>query len=112
MKQSTIKHAKDLGFKVTDRLEHWVSDYTLKLNQDTFEETERWSTKKQYFWNVTFPSDYPNQHPHAVYDDAGLLALVKRYNNRFEDARADEEYSQKTITVMKAFRERFGSSIH
>ncbi len=104
LKQSTIKKAKALGFTVTDRLEQYVSDYTLKTNEDTFEETERWSTKKQYFWNVTFPSDYPNQKPHAVYDDAGLLSLIQQYNNRFEDANKDAEYSQSVIETMAKFK--------
>ena len=111
MRQSTIKQAQQLGFKVTDRLEQYVSDYTLKLNENTFEETERWSTKKQYFWNVIFPPDYPNQKPHAVYDDADLLSLIKQYNNRLEDAKADVEYSRQTVEAMQAFKEKFGSSI-
>jgi len=105
MKQSTIKQAQELGFKVSDRLEQYVSDYTLKLNEDTFEETERWSTKKVYFWNIIFPPDYPNQEPHAIYGDDGLVALIRQYNNRFEDAKHDAEYSQKTIEAMNKFRD-------
>ena len=108
MKQTTIKQAKASGFNVTDRLEEYVSDYSLKLNQDTFEEKERWTTKKQYFWNVTFPPDYPNQYPHAVYDDDGLLALIKQYENRFEDARSDAEHSQCNIRAMSKLKEIFG----
>ena len=104
MKQSTIKQAQVLGFRVTDRLEQYVSDYTLKLNKDTFEETEQWSTKKVYFWNVTFPSDYPNQKPHAVYDDAGLLALIQQYNTRAEDAKRDAEFSQSVIETLAKFK--------
>jgi len=107
MRQATIKRAKELGFTVTDRLEYYVSDYTLKTNQNTFEETERWSTKKQYFWNVIFPIGYASRHPHAVYDDDGLLALIKQYYNRFEDTKRDAERSQQTIGAMSKFRERF-----
>ena len=110
MKLTTIKQARQLGFKVTERLEQYVSDYTLKLNEDTFEETEQWSTKKCYFWNVIFPSDYPNQKPHPVYDDNGLLALIRQYNNRFEDAKADADFSQNTLKAMQIFRNKFGSS--
>ena len=105
MKQTTIKQAEQLGFKITDRLEQYVSDYTLKLNEDTFEETERWSTKKVYFWNATFPPSYPNQKPQAVYDDAGLLTLIKQYDDQAKDARADAEYSQKTIEAMGKFKQ-------
>ena len=105
MKQSTINKAKALGFTVTERLEQHVSDYTLKTNEDTFEEVERWSTKKVYFWNVIFPNDYPNQKPHAVYDDAGLLALIQQYNNRFEDAKRDAEYSQSVVDTMSKFKD-------
>jgi hypothetical protein len=107
MKQATIKQATQLGFKVTDRLEQYVSDYDLKLNENTFEETERWSTKKQYFWNVTFPPDYPNQHTRNIYDDAGLLALIKEYNNRHENAKRDAETSQRNIDAMDKFKQRF-----
>ena len=107
LKQKTLNKAKALGFAVTDRLEQYVSDYTLKTNEDTFEETERWSTKRQYFWNVTFPSDYPNQKPHAVYDDAGLLALIKQYNARIEDAKHDAEFSQQTTAAIDKLRNMF-----
>ena len=105
MKQSTINKAKALGFTITERLEQHVSDYTLKTNEDTFEEVERWSTKKVYFWNVIFPNDYPNQKPHAVYDDAGLLALIQQYNNRFEDAKRDAEYRQSVVDTMSKFKD-------
>ena len=107
MKQSTIKRARELGFTITDRLEQYVSDYTLKLNEDTFEETERWSTKKQYFWNVTFPPDYLSRHPRAVYDDDGLLALIRLYEDRFESAKRDAEFSRRAEEAMHKFRERF-----
>jgi hypothetical protein len=107
MKQSTINQAKQLGFKVTDRLEQYVSDYNLKTNEDTFEETERWTTKKHYLWNVIFPPDYPNQSPHAVYDDADLLSLINQYNKRFDNAKHDAEITQSTIKAMEQFKQRF-----
>ena len=107
MKQSTLKRARELGFVISDKLSYYVSDYNLKLNEDTFEETEKWSTHKVYFYNVTFPVDYPNQHPQAVYDDGGLLALIKQYSNRFEDMRQDSEFSKQTIEAMGKFRGMF-----
>jgi hypothetical protein len=90
LNQDTINEAQALGFKISDKLEY-------RTDTDTGLE----NGERVIFWNVIFPPDYPNQHSNAIHDTNGLKALIRQYKNRFEDARKDKEYSQRSIEAVK-----------
>jgi len=93
-KQSTIDKATALGFKISDRLEY-------RLDTDTGLD----NGKLVYFRRVVFPPGHPFQKPQAVYDDAGLLSLIRCYNNRFEDAKKDAEFSKHSIEAISKLKD-------
>ncbi len=96
IKQGTIDKAKTLGFQISDKLE-----YRLDTDRD-IKDGERVE-----FYNVIFPPDYPTKNPRAVHDDDGLMALIKQYENRFEDAKRDAEFSKHTIESIDKLRDMF-----